>query len=64
MRYIGQKTKLLGNIERLLIDKKIISPDLSFCDAFSGTATVGMYFKGKYKQIISIQLPTVKTVGL
>ncbi|MBQ8997066.1 MAG: Dam family site-specific DNA-(adenine-N6)-methyltransferase [Clostridium sp.] len=53
MRYIGQKTKLLDNIEQLLIDKNILSSDLSFCDAFSGTATVGMYFKDKYKQIIS-----------
>ncbi|MCI9545740.1 MAG: Dam family site-specific DNA-(adenine-N6)-methyltransferase [Lachnospiraceae bacterium] len=53
MRYIGQKTKLLDNIELLLSDKKILSKDLVFCDAFSGTATVGMYFKDKYKKIIS-----------
>lgn len=53
MRYIGQKTKLLDNIECLLEDKGIVSKDLVFCDAFSGTATVGMYFRDKYKNIIS-----------
>lgn len=53
MRYIGQKTKLLNNIEQLLNDKGILSKDLIFCDAFSGTATVGMYFRDKYKNIIS-----------
>lgn len=53
MRYIGQKTKLLENIEQLLVDKNIISSELVFCDAFSGTATVGMYFRDKYKNIIS-----------
>lgn len=53
MRYIGQKTKLLGDIEQLLKDKKILSKDLIFCDAFSGTAAVGAYFKDKYRKIIS-----------
>lgn len=53
MRYIGQKTKLLNNIEQLLNDKGILSKGLIFCDAFSGTATVGMYFRDKYKNIIS-----------
>lgn len=53
MRYLGQKTKLLENIENLLKDKGILSKDLIFCDAFSGTATVGMYFKDKYKKVIA-----------
>ncbi len=49
MRYIGNKTKLLNEIEKLLIDKKIYDDDLSFFDGFSGTASVGSYFKNKYK---------------
>ena len=53
MRYLGKKTKLLNNIEQLLIEKNIISPELVFCDAFSGTGTVGMYFRDKYKNIVS-----------
>lgn len=53
MRYIGQKTKLLSNIESLLKEKKILSKDLVFCDAFSGTGTVSYYFQNKYKKIIS-----------
>lgn len=53
MRYIGQKSKLLSNIEELLIDKGVCNKNLSFCDAFSGTATVGAYFHDKYSNIIS-----------
>ena len=53
MRYIGNKKKLLTNIEEFLSDKRILNKDFIFCDAFSGTATVGMYFKDKYKKIIS-----------
>lgn len=47
MRFIGCKTLLLDNIKGV-IDKK--APDAkSFCDIFSGTATVARYFKQWYE---------------
>lgn len=56
MRYIGNKTKLLQEIETLLIDKKIYKDDLSFFDAFTGTASVSNYFKDKYNVITNDNL--------
>lgn len=49
MRYIGNKAKLLEEIDKMLIKKGIKVQGLTFCDAFSGTATVGNYFNGFYK---------------
>lgn len=43
MRYIGSKVLLLENIKQV-IDEKVRSAD-TFCDIFSGTASVGRYFK-------------------
>ena len=51
MRYIGSKVNLLSDIENC-ITANIQIPQKSFCDIFSGTATVARYFKSKY-QIIS-----------
>ena len=43
MRYIGCKSQLLENIREVVFRH---APDAtSFCDIFSGTATVGRYFK-------------------
>ena len=47
MRFIGCKTTLLENIKDL-IDSKASSAH-SFCDIFSGTATVARYFKQWYE---------------
>lgn len=47
MRYLGNKTKLLGFIEEV-IEKYDIKGEI-FADLFSGTAAVGDYFKEKYK---------------
>lgn len=52
MRYIGNKAKLLKEIDNLLEEKELKKEGLIFCDIFSGTATVGDYFNGFY-QIIS-----------
>lgn len=49
MRYIGCKTKLLENIEKV-IDENVEEADI-FCDIFSGTGTVGEYFKNRYSII-------------
>ena len=56
MRYLGTKTKILGNIEKLLKDKNIYKDGLVFCDAFSGTGTVSHYFKSKFKIIANDSL--------
>ncbi|MDC8001527.1 Dam family site-specific DNA-(adenine-N6)-methyltransferase [Aequorivita todarodis] len=49
MRYIGNKSKLLDFIEGV-IDKYKIKGN-SFVDLFSGTSSVGDFFKDKYKII-------------
>ena len=47
MRYIGCKTLLLENIKKVVDEK---APEAkSFCDIFSGTATVARYFKQWYE---------------
>ena len=49
MRYIGSKVNLLKNID-LFLRKNIPKERAnSFFDAFSGTGSVGYYFKDKYK---------------
>lgn len=49
MRYLGNKTKLLGFI-RKVIEKYDISGN-TFADLFAGTGVVGDYFKSDYKII-------------
>lgn len=49
MRYLGNKTQLLDFIE-MVIDKYQIKGEV-FADLFSGTSSVGDYFKDKYKVI-------------
>ena len=46
MRYLGNKEKLLPFIEKV-IDKYNIS-GTTFADLFSGTCSVGDYFKDRY----------------
>lgn len=66
MRYIGNKTQLLGEIERV-IDENCEDVNV-FCDIFSGTASVANYFKPKYRIIsndilylsYAIQMATIK----
>ena len=58
MRYIGNKNRILNYIESLINDKKINKENYTFCDAFSGTATVGNYFKDRFKIIANDNLYT------
>lgn len=51
MRYIGNKAKLLNEIDKLLEEKDLKREGLIFCDIFSGTATVSNYYNGFYKII-------------
>ena len=45
MRYIGNKTKLLGFIETKLEAREITGDGLTAVDPFSGTASVGQHLK-------------------
>lgn len=47
MRFIGCKTLLLDNIKEIIDEKA--SGSKTFCDIFSGTATVARYFKQWYE---------------
>ena len=51
MRYIGNKTKLLDNIYKLIKEKNIDNESYTFCDAFSGTGAVGEYLKDRFRII-------------
>ena len=50
MRFIGNKTNLLNNIQQV-IEEKCDGTEKIFCDLFSGTSSVARYFKSKYKII-------------
>lgn len=56
MRYIGNKEKILKEIEDVIIDNKLEKKCKSFFDAFSGTSTVGEFFKDKFKIIANDNL--------
>ena len=50
MRYIGNKTNLLNNIDQV-IKENCDGEEKIFCDLFSGTSSVAIYFKNRYKII-------------
>lgn len=50
MRFIGSKTNLLKQIERV-IEEHTDGSETVFCDMFSGTGSVARYFKPKYEII-------------
>lgn len=50
MRYIGNKTNLLNNINQL-IKENCDGSEKVFCDLFSGTSSVARFFKNRYKII-------------
>lgn len=56
MRYIGNKTKLLDILDSFISKKGLNKKGLVFCDLFSGTCTVGDYFKNKYEIIANDNL--------
>lgn len=49
MRYIGNKTRILSEINNI-VHEKTVKCDV-FCDLFSGTSSVGDFFKSEYKII-------------
>lgn len=56
MRYIGNKEKILKEIENVIIYNKLNKKCRSFCDAFSGTSTVGEHFKDEFQIIANDNL--------
>lgn len=50
MRYIGNKTNLLNNINQVIIEN-CDGNEKVFCDIFSGTSSVARFFKNRYKII-------------
>ncbi len=56
MRYIGNKTKILSVIDRMLVKKNLDKEGLSFFDAFTGTASVAEHFKKRYRIIANDNL--------
>ena len=55
MRFIGNKTALLDNINDFICENIPYYDDMVFCDIFSGTSSVARYFKKDF-QIISNDL--------
>ncbi len=51
MRYIGNKAKLLDELNQFLRKNKLDKKGSKFCDLFAGTCTVGDYFKDKFEII-------------
>ena len=62
MKYIGNKTRLLDFIYESMIDTKIPMKG-TFCDIFSGTASVAKFFKNKNFKIISNDFMTYSYVA-
>lgn len=56
MRYIGNKEKIVEEINKIIIKNKLNKKCKIFCDAFSGTATVGEYFKDMFQIIANDNL--------
>ena len=53
MRFMGNKESMLGDIEKLLRDKGLLTQSLIFFDAFTGTGSVSNHLKSAYNLIIN-----------
>jgi len=56
MRYIGNKTKILDEIDNLIENKGLNEKGLKFFDAFTGTASVAHHYKDRYNLIANDNL--------
>ena len=56
MRYIGNKSKVLNEIDKLIDKKGLNKKGLTFFDAFTGTATVAHHYKNRYHLIANDNL--------
>ena len=62
MKYIGNKTRLLEFIYDAVLDSGL-PKNGTFVDLFSGTGSVGRYFKGKGYKVISNDFMTYSYVA-
>ena len=65
MRYLGNKTSILLDIENILAEKHLLHKKMVFFDAFCGSGAVADYLKRNYQLIINDNLrwSTVYTRG-
>lgn len=56
MRYIGNKSKILDEIDKMIYKKVGNQNGLTFFDAFSGTASVSHYYKNRFNIIANDNL--------
>ncbi len=61
MRYLGNKTRMLENINHVIIENKIQGP--VFCDLFAGSGAVGDYFKDKFSIISNDYLYSLSIIN-
>ena len=61
MRYLGNKTRMLENINRVIIENKIQGS--IFCDLFAGSGAVGDYFKDKFSIISNDYLYSLSIIN-
>lgn len=61
MRYLGNKTRMLENINFVMLDNDI--NDGIFCDLFAGSGSVGDFFKDRFKIISNDFLHSLSIVN-
>ena len=59
MRFIGNKTNLLNDIQKV-IKENCDGSEKVFCDLFSGTSSVARFFKNKRQQFRIIRFRSLK----
>ena len=61
MRFLGNKTRMLSNIQ-FVMDENNITGEV-FCDLFAGSGSVGDFFKGKFKVISNDYLYSLSLIN-
>lgn len=61
MRFLGNKTRMLENIQFVIDDNNINGE--TFCDLFAGSGSVGDYLKGKFKIISNDYLYSLSIIN-
>ena len=61
MRYLGNKTRMLENINSVMLDNNITEG--VFCDLFAGSGAVGDYFKDRFEIIANDYLHSLSIVN-
>lgn len=56
MRYLGNKTSIVNQIEKLLSEKDLLDKDYVFFDAFCGTGSVADYLKDHFQIVLNDNL--------